>query len=168
MWLADKNVFITWKYCNFANQKTESTWRVIWLHTNLILLETGKKKILSPYTKQRYDVILFKHLPYFWKSFQCHFFWDSYMILNLLNLHTALLMSVSRWRTNVLIATFFFGLLEQSFRVLSSVLNTSIRGHAKKKKTALKRLNYNNVRARPNSLKNFSWSNWWTTLRGHN
>ena len=32
-----------------------------------------------------------------------------------------------------LVATFFFGLLEQSFRVLSSVLNTSIRGHAKKK-----------------------------------
>ena len=155
MWLADKNVFITWKYCNFANQKTESTWRVIWLHTNLILLETLPCDFV-----QKFALFL--------KVISMPLFWDSYMILNLLNLHIALLMSVSRWRTNVLIATFFFGLLEQSFRVLSSVLNTSIRGHAKKKKTALKRLNYNNVRARPNSLKNFSWSNWWTTLRGHN
>ena len=72
----------------------------------------------------------------------------TFMLLNLSYLHTALLIvstkeCVSSWLTNVLVAVFnFFRSLNSLFELLCLV-NTSIKGHVKKKnekKNALERV----------------------------
>ena len=141
-------------------------WQVICVHTNLIRFEIVKKNVYLDKFRNHATMTLCSKSFFFWflKVISMFFFFRrcySFMLLNLSNLHTAVLILSTRecvwsWLTNVhsphLKKMYIFLLHTQSFHVTClSPLNTSIK--FTERKTALERVNCNYVGARKFSLK---------------
>ena len=143
-------------------------WQVICVHTNLIRLETVKENVYLD--KFRNDAtmtfclkisffLFMKVIPMLFLK-RCY----SFMLLNLSNWHTVVLIQstkecVSSWLTNVhsrrLNKCTFSVSLNSPFMLLV-FLHQKHRWKVPERKTALQRINCNNVRAKKISLENFS------------
>ena len=187
LWNNPKNTISDWpiKSCLshanfFANQKTESTlswlWQVIFVHTNLMRLETVKKNVYLDKFRYHATITFCSKISFilFLKVISMLFL-RNHIIYATEPFKFALLWSftkecVSSWLTNVhsqRLNKYTFSVSLKSPFMLLVFLQQIHWLKVRERKTAVERVNCNNERARKNSLETFS-SNGKTISRRRN